>query len=193
MNKPLRLGVLISGRGSNLAAILGEIEAGRLNAEAALVISDNPEARGLEVAARHGAPALVVERQAFGGRDDFERKIAGELKKAGVDLVVLAGFMRLLGRTFIAEFPDRVINVHPALLPAFPGLEAQKQALDHGVKISGCTVHFVNEVMDGGRIIAQAAVEVLPGDTEESLSARILEQEHRLLPMVIGRVAADKI
>ena len=189
MTEPLRLGVLVSGRGSNLAAILDEIEAGRLNAGVALVISDNPQAKALEVAAQHRVTTKVIERKAFADKDGFERHIAGELKAAGVGLVVLAGFMRLLGQKFIAEFPDRIINVHPALLPSFPGLDAQKQAFDYGVKISGCTVHYVNEIMDGGRIIAQAPVEVLPDDTEESLSARILEREHQLLPMVIGMLA----
>jgi len=189
MSEPLRLGVLVSGRGSNLAAILSEIAAGRLNARVALVVSDKPQARALEIAAQHGLAAKVIERKTFADKDSFERQISADLKAAGVELVVLAGFMRLLGKNFISDFSGRIINVHPALLPAFPGLDAQKQALDYGVKISGCTVHFVNEVMDGGRVIAQAAVEVRPDDTEETLSARILEQEHRLLPMVIGRLA----
>ncbi len=133
-------------------------------------------------------PAEAVLRDKFPSRADFEACLAEKFLVAGADLVVLAGFMRLLSAGFLKNFPERVINIHPSLLPAFPGLEAQKQALDYGVKISGCTVHYVNEVMDGGRIIAQAAVEVRPEDTEESLSARILEQEHRLLPLVIRQL-----
>ncbi|MDR1922446.1 MAG: phosphoribosylglycinamide formyltransferase, partial [Candidatus Adiutrix sp.] len=187
--KPLRLGVLVSGRGSNLKAILDEIEAGRLAAEAALVISDNPEAGAVKLAEGRGISSVVVERTAFREKDAFESALVSLLESRQVELVVLAGFMRVLGRRFIEEAPGRVINIHPSLLPSFPGLKAQKQALDHGVKISGCTVHFVNEIMDGGRIIAQAAVPVHPDDTEETLSARILAEEHRLLPRVIGWIA----
>ncbi len=187
----LKLGILVSGRGSNLAAIVAAIESGRLPAEVRVVVSDNPSAPALGLAAARGLPAVAVERRSFPDKEAFERRIAAELKRHRVELVVLAGFMRLLGRTFIGEFADRIINIHPALLPSFPGLDAQRQALEHGVKITGCTVHFVNEVMDGGRIIAQAAVAVWPGDTEETLSARILAEEHRLLPEVIGRLAAE--
>ncbi|MDR1044086.1 MAG: phosphoribosylglycinamide formyltransferase [Candidatus Adiutrix sp.] len=189
MAEVLCLGILVSGRGSNLAAIAAQIEAGRLAARVGVVISDNPLAPALRIAAEKRLPKAVVERKAFPDKASFETEIAAILKAHQVDLVVLAGFMRLLGPLLTAEFPDRIINVHPALLPAFPGLNAQKQALDRGVKIAGCTVHFVNEIMDGGPIIAQAAVPVLPDDTEESLSARILEEEHRLLPEAIGRLA----
>jgi phosphoribosylglycinamide formyltransferase-1 len=186
----LCLGILVSGRGSNLAAIIGQIEAGRLAARVGVVISDNPSAPALKIAAEKRLPKAVVERKAFPNKASFEIEIASILKAHQVDLVVLAGFMRLLSPLLVADFPDRIINVHPALLPAFPGLNAQKQALDHGVKITGCTVHFVNEIMDGGPIISQAAVPVLPNDTEESLSARILKEEHRLLPEAIGRLAS---
>lgn len=186
---PLRLGILASGRGSNLAAVLEEIAAGRLAAEVAVVISDQPTALALERAAKAGVPTVVVERRNFPDRVAFEKAVAAALRKHDVELVVLAGFMRLLGKNFVEEFSIRIINIHPSLLPSFPGLHAQKQALDYGVKITGCTVHFVNEVMDGGKIIAQAAVPVLPEDTEESLSARILVEEHRLLPQVIGWIA----
>ncbi|MDL2227152.1 phosphoribosylglycinamide formyltransferase [Deltaproteobacteria bacterium OttesenSCG-928-M10] len=189
--RPLRLGILVSGRGSNMAAILKAIGEGRVNAAAALAVSDNPAAPALGIASAHGVKTVVVNRKSFPDKASFEAAMVCELKEAGVELVVLAGFMRLLGPVFIGEFPDRIINVHPALLPAFPGLEAQKQALDYGVKIAGCTVHYVNEIMDGGRIIAQAAVPVMPDDTAETLSARILEQEHRLLPEVIGRLAVE--
>ena len=189
MAEPLRLGILVSGRGSNMAAIMAEIEAGRLPARVAVIISDQPAAPALKIAADKGLPSVVVERKRFSDKASFETEIAEALKAHGAELVVLAGFMRLLSPFLVGEFPERIINVHPALLPAFPGLHAQKQALDYGVKIAGCTVHFVNEIMDGGRIISQAAVPVLPDDTEESLSARILAEEHRLLPEAIGRLA----
>ncbi|MDR0881704.1 MAG: phosphoribosylglycinamide formyltransferase [Candidatus Adiutrix sp.] len=186
---PLALGVLVSGRGSNLAAILDQIKAGRLAAQVRVVISDQPNAPALRLAADQAIPALAIQRRSFANQESFEARVAAELEQRGVELVVLAGFMRLIGPTLIDRFPGRIINVHPALLPSFPGLAAQQQALAHGVKISGCTVHFVNEVMDGGRIIAQTAVPLLEGDTVESLSARILAEEHQLLPLVIGRLA----
>jgi len=169
-----------------MAAVLEEIAAGRLAAEARVVISDNPEAPALALAAGRGLPAVVIERKDFPGRPEFEEALVRILKEHGVGLVVLAGFMRLVGPTLLRAFP--AINIHPSLLPAFPGLEAQRQALEHGVRIAGCTVHHVNEVMDGGRIIAQAAVPVEPDDTVESLSARILAQEHRLLSRAIGEL-----
>jgi phosphoribosylglycinamide formyltransferase-1 len=171
-----------------MAAVLDEIAAGRLKAEARVAVCDNPAAPALALAAGRGLPSALVERKDFPNRRDFEEAMVRALKEHGVDLVVLAGFMRLLGPDFLAAFPGRVINIHPSLLPAFPGLEAQRQALEYGVKIAGCTVHYDNEVMDGGRIIAQAAVAVEPDDTVESLSARILAQEHRLLPRVIAEL-----
>jgi phosphoribosylglycinamide formyltransferase-1 len=169
-----------------MAAVLEEIAAGRLAAEPRVVISDTPGALALALAAGRGLPAVLIERGNFPRRLEFEEALVRVLKEHGADLVVLAGFMRLLGPTVLKAFPGRVINIHPSLLPAFPGLEAQRQALDYGVKVSGCTVHYVNEVMDGGRIIAQAAVPVEPDDTVESLGARILAQEHRLLSRAIA-------
>ncbi|MDR2935009.1 MAG: phosphoribosylglycinamide formyltransferase [Candidatus Adiutrix sp.] len=181
-----KIGFLVSGRGSNMAAVLEEIAAGRLKAEARVAISDNPEAPALALASGRGLPAVTIERKNFPRRQEFEEALVRVLKEHGVGLVVLAGFMRLLGPTLLSAFPGRIINIHPSLLPAFPGLEAQRQALEYGVKIAGCTVHYVNEVMDGGRIIAQAAVPVEPDDTAESLGARILTQEHRLLALAIA-------
>ncbi len=192
MSKPLALGVLVSGRGSNLGAIIEAIEAQSLAAEIRLVISDKPQAKALDRAAEAKIATEVIERKDYGSQGDFEKALVEALQKAEVELVVLAGFMRLVGTDFLKHFPERVINIHPSLLPSFPGLDAQKQALDYGVKISGCTVHIVTEIMDGGPILAQTAVEVAQGDTEESLSARILAAEHRLLPQVIGRLAAKK-
>lgn len=186
MMQPLRLGLMVSGRGSNMEAILTEINEGRLSATPAVVISDNPTARALNTLAETAIPTFVAQRSAFKNRAAFEQVLVGVMLEHQVELVVLAGYMRLLGPTFISAFAGRIINIHPSLLPAFPGLNAQKQALDYGVKVTGCTVHFVNEAMDGGRIIAQAVVPVLPDDDEETLSARILVEEHRLLPQVIG-------
>lgn len=191
MTDKLPIGILVSGRGSNMKAILEEAEKGYLKAEVRLVISDNPSAPALAIAAQKNIETAVVERKNFPDKEAFESKIAAELSARGVELIVLAGFMRLLSEKFVKLFPERIINVHPALLPAFPGLHAQKQALDYGVKIAGCTVHFVNEIMDGGRIIFQACVPVLEGDTEESLSARILKEEHRLLPEAVARFAEE--
>lgn len=192
MSGKLPIGILVSGRGSNMTAILEAIEAGEVAAEARLVISDTPQAAALATAAGKGVETLVLERKAFPDKDSFEKALARSLKERGVELVVLAGFMRLLSAAFINHFPDRIINVHPSLLPAFPGLHAQRQALDYGVKVAGCTVHFVNEIMDGGRIISQAAVPVVDGDDEDSLSARILKEEHRLLPKAVGWLAENR-
>ena len=180
------IGFLVSGRGSNMAAVTGEIAAGRLEAEARVVICDHPEAPALALAKNQGLPSVLIERQGYPRRQAFEEAMVRALRGHGVNLVVLAGFMRLVGPTFLSAFPGRTINIHPSLLPAFPGLEAQRQALDRGVKITGCTVHYVNEIMDGGPIIAQAAVMVEPDDTVERLSARILAQEHKLLPLAIA-------
>ena len=174
-----RLGILLSGRGSNFEAIADRIDAGRLNAEIAVVISNRPEARGLEVALTRGLDAVCLPSKGL-DREVYDRSLVAELRKRGVELVCLAGFMRLLSAYFIREFPERILNIHPSLLPAFPGLDAQYQALRHGVKISGCTVHFVDEGLDAGPIILQAAVPVLDADTADSLSARILKEEHRI-------------
>ena len=184
-----RLGILLSGRGSNFEAIADNVAAGRIDAEIALVISNRPEARGLEVARQRGLPAVCMPSKGL-DRTVFDASLAEELKRHAVDLVCLAGYMRLLSAGFIREFPGRVLNIHPSLLPSFPGLDAQHQALEHGVKITGCTVHFVDEYLDAGPIVAQAAVPVLDSDTVETLSARILIQEHRIyseaIRMVLG-------
>lgn len=172
-----RLGILLSGRGSNFEAIADSIEAGRLEAEIAIVVSNNPRAKGLERAQQRGLRAVCIPSKAM-EREAYDRLVVAELREAQVDLVCLAGFMRLLSAYFVEEFPKRILNIHPSLLPSFPGLEAQAQALEHGVKYTGCTVHFVDERLDAGPILIQKAVPVLDADTEESLAARILEQEH---------------
>ncbi|HZT39449.1 MAG TPA: phosphoribosylglycinamide formyltransferase [Bryobacteraceae bacterium] len=186
-----RLGILLSGRGSNLEAIARNIASGRLDAEIAVVISNRPEARGLERARELGLPAVCIPSKGM-EREAFDRLVAAELRRRGVELVCLAGFMRLLSGYFIREFPQRILNIHPSLLPAFPGLDAQHQALVHGVKYSGCTVHFVNEDLDAGPIILQAVVPVLDDDTTESLSARILAEEHRIYSQAIAIVLSGR-
>jgi len=174
-----RLGILLSGRGSNFEAIADNVASGSIDATLALVISNRPEARGLEVARQRGLYAVSIPSKGL-DRVVYDRMVVEELRRCEVDLVCLAGFMRLLSATFIREFPNRILNIHPSLLPAFPGLDAQHQALDHGVKITGCTVHFVDENLDAGPIILQTAVPVKDDDTVETLSARILIEEHRI-------------
>ena len=181
-----RVGLLISGRGSNMVALVEAMKDGRIDAEPAVVLSNLPEAPGLKLAAEMGVATEVVSHKEFHPREVHEGKVVESLRRHRVDLVCLAGYMRLLSPKIIAEFPDRILNIHPALLPAFPGLDAQKQALDHGVKLSGCTVHFVDELCDHGPIILQATVPVEKDDTVESLSARILEQEHRIYPKAVS-------
>jgi phosphoribosylglycinamide formyltransferase-1 len=179
-----RLGILLSGRGSNFEAIADNIAARNLEAEIAAVISNRPGARGLEIARARGSPALLIPSKDV-SREEYDRQVASELVNRGVDLVCLAGFMRLLSAEFCRAFPLRILNIHPSLLPAFPGLDAQRQALEHGAKISGCTVHFVNELLDAGPIVLQAAVPVLDEDTVDTLSARILLEEHRIYSQAI--------
>ncbi len=174
-----QLGILISGRGSNFEAIANQIDAGELKAEIAVVISNRADARGLELARQRGIEALCIPSKGL-DREVYDRLLLDELQKRSVDFVCLAGFLRLLSATFIRQYPNRILNIHPSLLPAFPGLDAQHQALRHGVKITGCTVHFVDEELDAGPIILQTAVPVLDADTVESLSARLLKQEHYL-------------
>lgn len=186
-----RLGILLSGRGSNFEAIADKVASGELNAEVAAVISNRPEARGLEIARERGLPALLMPSKGL-AREEYDRGLVAELRSRAVDLVCLAGFMRLLTVEFCRAFPLRILNIHPSLLPAFPGLESQRQALEHGVKISGCTVHFVDEQLDAGPIILQAAVPVLESDTVESLSARILTEEHRIYSQAIGIVLSER-
>jgi phosphoribosylglycinamide formyltransferase-1 len=184
-----RLAILISGRGSNFEAIARNIAAGSIPAEIAVVIASRPEARGLETALRLGVNAMCIPSKGL-DREIYDRMLLAELSKYSVDLVCLAGYMRLLSATFIRQFPNRILNIHPSLLPSFPGLDAQHQALAHGVKISGCTVHFVDEALDAGPIILQSAVEVQDGDTAETLSARILQEEHRIYSEAIRLVLA---
>jgi phosphoribosylglycinamide formyltransferase-1 len=185
-----RLGVLISGRGSNLQAIVEAIASGQLDASIAVVISNKPGAEGLGRARSAGLPTEVIEPRLFASRNAYDAALVDVLRRHDVGLVCLAGFMRLLGAEFVNEFPNAVLNVHPSLLPAFPGVEAQRQALEHGVKVTGCTVHVVTADLDAGPIIAQAAVPVLPDDSVETLSARILVQEHRLYPEAIRGMLA---
>jgi phosphoribosylglycinamide formyltransferase-1 len=192
----LKLGVLASGRGSNFQSIIDEIEAGSLNASINLLITDNPDAYAIERAKKQSIKHLYLNPHDFKSKNDFYTRIAKELVKRDVDLVILAGFMRIVGKPLIEAFPNRIINIHPALLPAFPGLHSQKQAVDYGVRVSGCTVHFVDEGMDTGPIIIQAAVVVSPDDTEDTLSERILRLEHKIFPYAIrlyseGRLYAD--
>jgi phosphoribosylglycinamide formyltransferase-1 len=185
----IRLGILLSGRGSNFEAIAFNITAGRLDARIAVVISNRPDARGLEKARARGLPDVCIPSKGV-AREEYDRQLVAELKARDVDLVCLAGYMRLLSPAFIREFPMRVLNIHPSLLPSFPGLDAQEQALRHGVKVSGCTVHFVDEDLDAGPIILQAAVSVVDDDTAETLAARILREEHRIYSEAIALVAS---
>ncbi|WP_346354840.1 phosphoribosylglycinamide formyltransferase [Azotosporobacter soli] len=185
MSNNARLGILVSGRGSNLQSIMAAINAGTLNAKLAVVISDNPKAPALEKARAAGIPAVCIARSEYKGRDAFEDALAQCLLQHEASLVVLAGFMRILSSHFISGFRSRILNIHPALLPAFPGLHAQAQAIDYGAKVSGCTVHFVDEGMDTGPIILQAVVPIEEEDTEESLAQRILVEEHRIYPQAI--------
>jgi phosphoribosylglycinamide formyltransferase-1 len=186
-----RLGILLSGRGSNFEAIAKNIEEGRLSAEIVAVISNRAQARGIETARERGLPALVLPSKGV-PREEYDRRMVEELRGRGVELVCLAGFMRLLTAEFCRAFPLRALNIHPSLLPAFPGMNAQKQALEHGTKISGCTVHFVDEQLDAGPIILQAAVPVLDHDTEQTLAARILVEEHRIYSEAIGIVLSGR-
>lgn len=189
----LRLGVLASGRGSNLQSIMDAAAAGKIKAEVAAVISDNKDAFALERARKAGIPALHVNPKNFGSKDEYERTIVKLLKEHDVQLVCLAGYMRIVGKVILDAFPNRVINIHPALLPSFPGLHGQQQAWEYGVKYSGCTVHFVDEGMDTGPIIIQAVVPVYDDDTADTLAARILEQEHIIYPEAIGLLAEGRL
>ncbi|MEK6605432.1 MAG: phosphoribosylglycinamide formyltransferase [Nitrospirota bacterium] len=182
---PLRLAVLASGRGSNFQAIIDAITEGRLHAVLAVVISNKAEAQALERARKHGAPAVFLDPKATPGREAYDAVILEHLRQHDVGLVALAGYMKIVTRVLIDAYANRIMNIHPSLLPSFPGLQAQQQALDWGAKVSGCTVHFVEEGVDTGPIIQQAAVPVLEGDTAESLEARILVQEHRIYPEAI--------
>jgi phosphoribosylglycinamide formyltransferase-1 len=183
-----RLGVLVSGRGSNLQALIDAIADGQLDASIAVVISNVAGAGGLDRARQAGIETAVVDHRGWPSRDDYDRALVEELRARDVDVVCLAGFMRRIGPGFIAAFPDRIVNIHPSLLPAFPGLHAQRHALAHGVKVSGVTVHLVTAELDAGPIIVQRAVQVLDGDTEEILAARILVEEHKAYPEAVQRL-----
>ena len=186
----MNIGILISGRGSNMVALVDAVHNGAIpDSRVAVVISDKPTAAGLDKARERGVETVVVERRGR-SREEHDAEIIAELKRRDVELVCLAGYMRLLSSDFIQAFPEKIINIHPSLLPTFPGLDAQQQALDHGVKITGCTVHFVNEDLDAGRIILQRAVDVKDGDNVDSLSVRILEQEHLAYVEAVKRIVS---
>ncbi len=187
-----RLGVLLSGRGSNFEAIADSIRQGRLPARIEVVVSNLASAAGLAKARRRGVKTLVIPSRGV-PREDYDRSLVYELKRHRVDLVCLAGFMRILSPVFVRSFPNRILNIHPSLLPAFPGLHPQRQALEYGVRFSGCTVHLVDEGVDSGPILLQAAVPVLESDDEESLAARILAEEHRLYPQAIGMLIRGEV
>ncbi len=185
MARQTPIGVLISGSGSNLQAIIDAIEEKRLDAFIQVVISNREDAFGLVRAKKHNIPTEVLDHKKFSSREAFDQALVKILQAREVELVILAGFMRLLSSIFVKAFSNRIMNIHPSLLPAFPGLHVQRKAIEHGVRFSGCTVHFVNEECDEGPIIIQAAVPVFPGETEESLSARILKEEHCIYPRAI--------
>lgn len=192
-SRTLPLGVLASGRGSNLQAILDAIAQERLSATVVLVAGDREEAQAVARARAAGIPTAVVSPKAFPTRDDYDAEVAKILRDAGAEVVVLAGYLRIVTNRLLHAFPQRVINIHPSLLPAFPGLHAQRQALAHGVKVSGCTVHFVDEAVDSGAIILQAAVPVSEDDTETALAERILAEEHRILPQALQLYAEGRL
>ena len=186
-----RLGILLSGRGSNFEAIANNIQAGRLEAEIGVVISNRPEARGLEIAKARGLTTVCIPSKGL-DRTVYDKQVVEELRRHGVELVCLAGYMRLLSAQFVQAWPERILNIHPSLLPAFTGLDAQQQALDYGVKYTGCTVHFVDEHLDHGPILVQAVVAVKDEDTVEDLSARILREEHRIYSEAIAIVLGGR-
>ncbi|WP_408955347.1 phosphoribosylglycinamide formyltransferase [Natroniella sp. ANB-PHB2] len=189
----LKLGVLASGRGSNLQSIIDAVEAGEIEAEVKVVISDNENAQALERATKHQIEAQYVGPEDYSTSNGFEQAIIDQLERYDVELVILAGFMKLLSPYFIKYYQNRIMNIHPSLLPAFKGLHAQQQALDYGVKVAGCTVHFVDQGMDTGPIILQAVVPVKEDDTEDSLATRILEEEHKVYPEAVKLYAEDKL
>ena len=193
MSNLLKLGVLVSGNGSNLQSIIDHIEKDSLKAIIKIVISNNPEAYGITRAKKHGIPVVVLKNVDFKNKEEFDLELIRILESKCVDLVILAGFMRIIKPTLLKAFPQKIMNIHPALLPSFPGIHGQKQALEYGVKISGCTVHFVDEGVDTGPIIMQKALQVLDDDTEETLAARILKEEHKIYPRAIQLFAEGKI
>lgn len=188
-----RLGVLASGRGTNLQSILDAIDRGEVPAEVALILSNKKDAPALDRGRKHGVESVFVNPKEYSSRGEYDRALADLLQDRKVDLICLAGYMKILTADFIRTFAGKIINIHPSLLPAFPGLDVQQKALDHGVKFAGCTVHFVDEEVDTGPIILQAVVPVEDGDTAESLSARILEQEHKIYPRAIQLIAENRL
>ena len=188
-----RITILISGRGSNMAALIDAMLEGRIAGAVTHVISNSPDAAGLDFARRHGIATSVVDHRAFASREAFDAALAETIDSGEPDLIVLAGFMRILGRAFVERYQGRMLNIHPSLLPAYPGTDTHARALADGAARHGCTVHFVTAEVDGGPIVAQAEVSVLPGDDAETLAARVLEQEHRLLPEVVGWFCAGRI
>jgi phosphoribosylglycinamide formyltransferase 1 len=193
MLKKIGIGVLVSGSGSNLQSIIDQIEAGRLDAEIRTVISNNPDAFALQRCSQHRLPSVVIDHRTFNTREDFDRCVIAKLQAADVELVVMAGFMRILSPEFFRAFPRRIMNIHPALLPSFPGTDVQKKAVEYGVKFSGCTVHFADEGVDTGPIIIQSVVPVYDDDTADALAARILKEEHRIYPQAIQYYAEGRI
>jgi len=193
MARQVSISVLISGGGTNLQAIIDAIEAKRLDAKIALVLSNKADAHGLVRAQNHGISTEILDHKAFSSREAYDQAVVDLLHARGVELVALAGFMRLLSPVFVKAYSNRIMNIHPALLPAFPGLHVQKKAVDHGVRFAGCTVHFVNEECDEGPIIIQAVVPVFPDDTEATLAARILKQEHQIYPRAIQLYAEGRL
>ena len=192
-SEKFKLAVLVSGRGSNLQAIIDNIEENNLAAEISLILSNVPDAYALQRGKKHGLESIFLDPKSFSTRDDYEKQMIELLQTKSIDLVCLAGFMRILGKNFIKAFSRKIINIHPSLLPAFPGLNVQEKALQHGVRFSGCTVHFVNEEVDGGAIISQAVVPILDADDRQSLSDRILEQEHIIYPEAIRLIIEDRL
>lgn len=189
----LPLAVLVSGSGSNLQSIIDKIESGALDARIKLVLSNKPDAYGLERAKKHGIPTLSASHKDFSSRDDFDLFMVRQIQDAGATAVALAGFMRILSKPFLDAFPQRVLNIHPALLPSFPGAHGQGDAADYGVKLSGCTVHFVDELMDHGPIVIQAAVPALANEGRDALAARILALEHRVYPQALQWLATGRL
>jgi phosphoribosylglycinamide formyltransferase-1 len=193
VTQKIPVGVLVSGSGSNLQSLIDHIEAGKLDAEIRVVLSNNPDAYSLERCRKHRISTVVVDHREFTSREQFDRRMIDILDASGVELVIMAGFMRILSPVFFRAFPMRIMNIHPALLPSFPGTHVQQKAVDYGVKFSGCTVHFADEGVDSGPIIIQAVVPVYDEDTAETLAERILREEHRIYPQAIQYYAEDRI
>jgi phosphoribosylglycinamide formyltransferase 1 len=193
MKTRLPIGILVSGSGSNLQAIIDHIEEGKLDAVIKVVISNNPQAFALERCRRHNIPYVIINHKDYPLRDDFDQQLIYELQSRGVELVIMAGFMRILTARFLSSFPMRIMNIHPALLPAFPGLHVQRQAVEYGVRFSGCTVHFADDGVDTGPIVIQSVVPVYEDDNEEMLAQRILKEEHKIYPQAIQWFAEGRL